>query len=150
MNTVAVRLRYQGTYVRGSLWTATLLAFAGLAIVLVGPIFDAHFAERLPVHDHIFLDGRYHSHTHIYDKQSAQPKQVQRTTPSSAKSANGLVMLPSNDGAATSEAGLVDSSAALAAVQTTETSLQTIQIPIEAPQAPLDPFLAVPYLPPRP
>ena len=50
-----------------------LLAFAlfALALPIVGPLDDHHFAERSHAHAHIYLDGRAAEHQHLLESRAA-------------------------------------------------------------------------------
>lgn len=56
-----------------SLGWMLLLAFAlfALALPIVGPLDDHHFAERSHTHGHIYLDGRTATHQHFSDSGAA-------------------------------------------------------------------------------
>ncbi len=47
--------------------TAACLGLLALCMLLVGPFIDGHFAERSPIHSHVYVSGQPLSHTHIYD-----------------------------------------------------------------------------------
>ena len=52
-----------------SLTRMVLLALAlfALALPVVGPLDDHHFAERSHTHQHIYLDGKAAEHRHVFD-----------------------------------------------------------------------------------
>ena len=44
------------------------VALFAMALPIVGPLDDHHFAERTHTHQHIYLDGRPAAHRHIYER----------------------------------------------------------------------------------
>ncbi len=68
-----------------------LLALAGLLLLSSGPVFDSHFAERLPRHAHLYLSGYLPEHQHIYTSSSTQANEA---APTSA-SEQGVIKLSS-------------------------------------------------------
>ena len=44
------------------------VALFAMALPIVGPLDDHHFAERTHTHQHIYLDGRPAAHRHVYER----------------------------------------------------------------------------------
>lgn len=68
-----------------------LLALVGLLLLSSGPVFDSHFAERLPNHSHLYLNGHLPEHHHFYD---SSPDQANRAA-TTATAKKGVVKLGS-------------------------------------------------------
>ena len=45
----------------------TVMALTALFLPLLGPLMDHHFAERQPLHAHIYPDGSAYGHLHSYE-----------------------------------------------------------------------------------
>lgn len=45
----------------------TMMALTALFLPLLGPFMDHHFAERQPLHTHIYPDGSAYGHLHSYE-----------------------------------------------------------------------------------
>ena len=73
---------------------ALAAALFALALPIVGPLDDHHFAERSHSHDHIYLNGMPVAHGHAYDELALHPhRESQPEYPGRASWANGQGVL---------------------------------------------------------
>jgi hypothetical protein len=121
-----------------------LLALVALGTVVAGPAFDPHFAERMPLHGHVYLDGVPHAHHHSFDP---LPPEDRGEAPPRVLSQD-VVVVPSTD-AATSVPVIVPAAPSPVATESSA-GLTLTALPALPVLAPDDPFLGVPTQPPRP